>query len=118
MLRYAHLVLTALLMATIVVGCATEPTSPSLAGIRELSKSGEWNDAAEMAQQFLDSNLAASDSEKCEVTYHLTIAHTEMENAEAAEAGLDQFARQCPNLPGVRRLLESDISTMIPSSEQ
>jgi hypothetical protein len=117
MLRHANLVLIALLITTIV-GCATEPASPSLASIRELSESRKWNGAAKMAQQFLDSNLAASDSEKCEALYHLTVAHIEMENAEAAEAGLDQFTRQCPNLPRVRQLLESDIIAIVPSSEQ
>jgi hypothetical protein len=100
--------LTRLFLGVVLVGCTasfpSDSSTPAPAGdilthILELNRSGRWDEAAQAARQFLDSNPTASASAKCQAYHHLAYANTRLEDPEAAKEAVSQFDQQCSELP-------------------
>jgi hypothetical protein len=102
-MKRLHHTLTMLFLGIILVGCADAP-APTFEGdllqyAMELDRSGEWEKAAQAAQQFLDTHSTASLDETCEAYYYLAYAKTRLGDSETARATLSLFDQQCSRLP-------------------
>ncbi len=64
----------------------------------ELNRSGKWEQAAQAAQQFLDSGNVKT-VERCEAFHSLVYAHIRLDRAAAAQSTLSTFDKECRKLP-------------------
>lgn len=66
----------------------------------ELNRAREWEQAAQVAQEWLDrSGTAALAVERCEALYHLAYANTQLGRSEPAAAILHRFDAECGTVP-------------------
>lgn len=91
-MRYVCIVVLGLSVA--VAGAAAQEAAP-LTQMVELNRSGRWEQAAQLAQRFLDANAEKSNDERCEAYYHLAYAQVRLGLTERAQAGLVTYERQC-----------------------
>lgn len=92
---YIGTIMLAVLVNIFAVTSAVAQQSSPVEQIRELNRSGNWEQAAQMAQSFLEAGAAKSNKEKCQTYSSLIYAQTRLGRLAQAETNQSAFDKLC-----------------------
>ncbi|HEX8147250.1 MAG TPA: serine hydrolase [Pyrinomonadaceae bacterium] len=78
---------------------AAAQQDPTLNRLLELNRSGEWDEAARLAQDFLTKGAQKPPAQRCEALYDLAYSQTRLGMSAEALGALASFDKECGNLP-------------------
>ena len=84
---------------TLLTGVAIAQELPPLDQMMELNRSGKWEQAAHLAQRFLDAKPEKSNDERCQAYYNLIYSQTRLGQIAKAKSNLTTFDQKCSQLP-------------------
>lgn len=103
--RFVLAIVLTLLTAGLLTGVAAAQEIPPLEQMIELNRSGRWEEAAQLAQRFIDAaaesdvKLERSKDERCQAYYSLIYAQTRLGQIENAKSNLINYDKNCSQIP-------------------
>ena len=91
--------LSALACAALLAPAAAAQQDSPLARMLELNRSGRWDEAARLAQEFLAAGARKPVAQRCEALYDLAYAQTRLGRSAEALGTLASFHKECKRLP-------------------
>ena len=91
--------LTTIISSVLFVASAAAQTVSPLDRMMELNRTGRWEQAAEMAEQFLKETSAKTLAEKCQGQAQLAYSRMRLRQGDAARSALSRFDGECRELP-------------------
>ena len=101
-MRYFSILIIAMLLIIADAAFGQEKVSP-LTQIMELNRSGKWEQAAQLAKKFLETNTEKSNNDQCEAYYSLSYAQTRLGQIAKAQENLAALERKCQNIAWLAR---------------
>ena len=83
---------------TLLTGVAIAQEIPPLEQMMELNRSGKWEQAAHLAQRFLDAKPEKSNDERCQAYYNLIYSQTRLGQIEQAKSNLIAYDQKCSHI--------------------
>ena len=90
---------SALACASLLVPAAAARQDSTLKRVSELNRSGQWDEAARLAQNFLSAAGQKPLAERCEAFYSLAYAQTRLRREAEARETLKVYDSECKELP-------------------
>jgi hypothetical protein len=96
--RFVLIIVLTLLTGVLLTGLATAQELPTLEQMMELNRSGKWEQAAQLAQRFIDAKPEKSKDERCQAYYNLIYSQTRLGQTEQAKSNLIAFDQKCADV--------------------
>ena len=103
--RFVLMIVLMFLTCVLLTGVAVAQEIPPLEQMMELNRSGKWEEAAQLAQRFLDAPEKSdvmpenSKDERCQGYYSLIYSQTRLGQIEKAKSNLTAYDKKCSHLP-------------------
>ena len=100
--RFVLAIVLTLLAGVLLTSVAPAQEIPPLEQMMELNRSGKWEEAAQLAQRFIDANSEKSETsqdERCQAYYNLIYSQMRLGQIATAKSNLTTFDQKCSHLP-------------------
>ena len=100
--------------AVLLARTAAARQDSTLARLMELNRSGKWDEAAQLARDFLASGARKPVAERCEALHGLAYAQTRLDRTAEVSETLAAFDKECKSLPPHLSWINAEIAKLRP----